>query len=56
VEVGVGERFGPLGPERCIERLYTKRDEKIRVSEYQAIWHGDDDDDDDDDDEVSRTL
>ena len=57
MEVGVGERFGPLGPERCIERLYTKRDEKIRVSENQAIWHGDDDDDDDDDDdEVSRTL
>lgn len=21
IEVGVGERFGPLGPERCIERL-----------------------------------
>jgi len=28
VEVGVGERLGPLGPERCIERLYTKRKEK----------------------------
>jgi hypothetical protein len=26
IEVGVGERFGPLGPERCIERL-------IRVGE-----------------------
>ena len=28
MEVGVGERLGPLGPERCIERLYTKRKEK----------------------------
>jgi hypothetical protein len=25
VEVGVGDRFGPLGPERCIERLQSQR-------------------------------
>jgi hypothetical protein len=29
-EVGVGERFGPLGPERCIERL-------IRVGETLSM-------------------
>jgi len=28
VEVGVGDRLGPLGPERCIERLYMKMIEK----------------------------
>lgn len=28
MEVGVGERLGPLGPERCIERLYTKRNKE----------------------------
>jgi hypothetical protein len=25
VEVGVGERLGPRGPERCIERLRNKK-------------------------------
>jgi hypothetical protein len=34
-EVGVGERLGPLGPERCIVRLPQSR----RVSrKKKAIW------------------
>jgi hypothetical protein len=52
VEVGVGERLGPLGPERCIERLYTERKEKyVSVIKPSGIRHVDDDDN-----EVSRTL
>lgn len=43
IEVGVGERFGPLGPERCIERL-------IRVSETFSSQYEHNHDD------VSRTL
>ena len=56
MEVGVGERLGPLGPERCIERLCTKRKEKYVSVKTDPSGLDDDDDDDDDDDEVLRTL
>lgn len=36
-EVGVGERLGPLGPERCIERLGSRKETR---NTCQLNWHG----------------
>lgn len=47
-DVGVGERLGPLGPERCMERLRSRKRDTCQQEKKKSPWHKHD--------AISRTL